>query len=224
MRDVFRRICGASPPGSFNPHGRSSPHGRPRPPPIPAAVFPQGLRFQRASVHPLLGDHARLRPDLPALPRRGPAAPEPDPAQPPPKPDLIDQVADLRPSCSCSPAATRCCATTSSTSSEYSAKQHGLHTSLSPSATPLLLRTDFHALKEAGIQRLSLSLEAPPAKPTTPSAGCRTPSTAPSSPRTRPRGRHPLQINTTIHKGNSRVRGLLRTDAPIPARPCGRCS
>lgn len=35
----------------------------------------------------------------------------------------------------------------------------GLHVGLSPSATPLLLRTDFREVKNAGVQRLSLSLD-----------------------------------------------------------------
>lgn len=35
----------------------------------------------------------------------------------------------------------------------------GLHVGLSPSATPLLLRADFRELKEAGVQRISLSLD-----------------------------------------------------------------
>jgi radical SAM protein len=35
----------------------------------------------------------------------------------------------------------------------------GLHVGLSPSATPRLLRTDFAQLKEAGVQRMSLSLD-----------------------------------------------------------------
>ncbi len=39
------------------------------------------------------------------------------------------------------------------------ASNAGLHVGLSPSATPLLLRTDFSELKEAGVQRLSLSLD-----------------------------------------------------------------
>jgi radical SAM protein len=42
---------------------------------------------------------------------------------------------------------------------DHAAKRRGLHTSLSPAATELLLRTDFHALKQAGIQRISLSLD-----------------------------------------------------------------
>ena len=41
----------------------------------------------------------------------------------------------------------------------YSTKECGIHTSLSPSATPELLRTDLEALKAAGLQRLSLSLD-----------------------------------------------------------------
>lgn len=39
------------------------------------------------------------------------------------------------------------------------ASNAGLHVSLSPSATPRLLRTDFSELKDAGVQRLSLSLD-----------------------------------------------------------------
>lgn len=35
----------------------------------------------------------------------------------------------------------------------------GLHVGLSPSATPLLLRSDFRELKETGVQRISLSLD-----------------------------------------------------------------
>jgi radical SAM protein len=41
----------------------------------------------------------------------------------------------------------------------YSSGVCGIHTSLSPSATPELLRTDLEGLKEAGLQRLSLSLD-----------------------------------------------------------------
>lgn len=39
------------------------------------------------------------------------------------------------------------------------ASEAGLHVSLSPSATPLLLRTDFAAIRAAGVQRMSLSLD-----------------------------------------------------------------
>jgi radical SAM protein len=39
------------------------------------------------------------------------------------------------------------------------ASEAGLHVGLSPSATPRLLRTDFAQLKEAGVQRMSLSLD-----------------------------------------------------------------
>lgn len=39
------------------------------------------------------------------------------------------------------------------------ASSAGLHVGLSPSATPRLLRTDFSELKEAGVQRMSLSLD-----------------------------------------------------------------
>ncbi len=39
------------------------------------------------------------------------------------------------------------------------ASDAGLHVGLSPSATPRLLRTDFTQLKEAGVQRMSLSLD-----------------------------------------------------------------
>ena len=39
------------------------------------------------------------------------------------------------------------------------ASDAGLHVGLSPSATPRLLRTDFAQLKEAGVQRMSLSLD-----------------------------------------------------------------
>lgn len=39
------------------------------------------------------------------------------------------------------------------------ATEAGLHVGLSPSATPLLLRADFHELKRAGVQRISLSLD-----------------------------------------------------------------
>ncbi|MCU0750209.1 MAG: radical SAM protein [Akkermansiaceae bacterium] len=39
------------------------------------------------------------------------------------------------------------------------ASQAGLHVGLSPSATPLLMRMDFTKLREAGVQRMSLSLD-----------------------------------------------------------------
>lgn len=39
------------------------------------------------------------------------------------------------------------------------ASEAGLHVGLSPSATPRLLRSDFRELKEAGVQRMSLSLD-----------------------------------------------------------------
>jgi len=39
------------------------------------------------------------------------------------------------------------------------ATQRGLHTAISPSATPRLLRADFAALRAAGIERMSLSLD-----------------------------------------------------------------
>lgn len=35
----------------------------------------------------------------------------------------------------------------------------GLHVALSPAATARLLHADFHALKEAGVQSMSLSLD-----------------------------------------------------------------
>ena len=85
----------------------------------------------------------------------------------------------------------------------YSAQHHGIHTSLSPSATPLLLRTDFHALREAGVQRLSLSLD----------GACRETHdsfrglsgtfdrTIEAVQRAHDAGVS-IQINTTIHKGN----------------------
>ncbi|MCB1086952.1 MAG: radical SAM protein [Verrucomicrobiae bacterium] len=80
---------------------------------------------------------------------------------------------------------------------------HGIHTSLSPSATPLLLRTDFHELKSAGVQRMSLSLD-----------GANRPShddfrgVSHTFDRTLQavekahQADIPVQINTTIHRGN----------------------
>jgi len=41
------------------------------------------------------------------------------------------------------------------------ASDHGLRVGLSPSATPRLMRTDFHALADAGVKRMSLSLDGP---------------------------------------------------------------
>ena len=85
----------------------------------------------------------------------------------------------------------------------YSAQERGLHTSLSPSATPLLLRTDFAALKAAGIQRLSLSLDG--ATRETHDAFRGLPDTFDRTLAAVARAREagiPLQINTTIHKGN----------------------
>ena len=85
----------------------------------------------------------------------------------------------------------------------YSAQEKGLHTSLSPSATPLLLRTDFHALKEAGIQRLSLSLDGATRETHDNFRGL--PDTFDRTLTAIERAHEagiPLQINTTIHKGN----------------------
>jgi MoaA/NifB/PqqE/SkfB family radical SAM enzyme len=40
-----------------------------------------------------------------------------------------------------------------------SATRRGLRVALSPSATPRLLHSDFHAMRRAGISRMSLSLD-----------------------------------------------------------------
>lgn len=73
--------------------------------------------------------------------------------------DLIDQVAELRPAMFVLTGGDPMLRRDLMDLIHHSAKHHGLHTSLSPSGTPLLLRTDFHAFKAAGIQRLSLSLD-----------------------------------------------------------------
>ena len=41
------------------------------------------------------------------------------------------------------------------------ATERGLHVSLSPSATPRLLNSDFHVLRAAGVRRISLSIDGP---------------------------------------------------------------
>ena len=116
---------------------------------------------------------------------------------------LIDQVAALRPSMFVLTGGDPMLRRDLFTLIEYSAKHHGLHTSLSPSATPLLLRTDFHALKAAGIQRLSLSLDGATRASHDSFRGL--PDTFDRTLEAVQRAHDagiPLQINTTIHKQN----------------------
>ncbi len=85
----------------------------------------------------------------------------------------------------------------------YSSQECGIHTSLSPSATPLLLRADFHALKDAGIQRLSLSLDGATRESHDSFRGV--PGTFTRTLAAADRAHEagiPIQINTTIHRGN----------------------
>lgn len=85
----------------------------------------------------------------------------------------------------------------------YSAQHHGLHTSLSPSATPLLLRTDFNEFRKAGIQRLSLSLDGATRETHDRFRGLSGTfdRTLEAVQRAHDAGVS-IQINTTIHKGN----------------------
>lgn len=85
----------------------------------------------------------------------------------------------------------------------HAAWSHGIHTSLSPSATPALLRTDFHALKSVGIQRMSLSLDGATRETHDGFRGLTGTfdRTFEAVARAHEAGL-PLQINTTLHKGN----------------------
>lgn len=73
--------------------------------------------------------------------------------------DLIDQVAELRPTMFVLTGGDPMLRKDLPVLIEHAAGHHGLHVSLSPAATPLLLRADFAALKASGIQRMSLSLD-----------------------------------------------------------------
>lgn len=73
--------------------------------------------------------------------------------------DLIDQVAELRPTMFVLTGGDPMLRKDLPALIEHAAGHHGLHVSLSPAATPLLLRADFAALKASGIQRMSLSLD-----------------------------------------------------------------
>lgn len=85
----------------------------------------------------------------------------------------------------------------------YSAQHHGIHTSLSPSATPLLLRTDFNEFRMAGIQRLSLSLDGATRETHDTFRGLTgTFDRTLEAVRRAHDAAVSLQINTTIHKGN----------------------
>lgn len=85
----------------------------------------------------------------------------------------------------------------------YAHGERGIHTSLSPSATPLLLRTDFSELKRAGIQRMSLSLDGADRLSHDEFRGVshtfdRTLTAVDMA----QEAGIPVQINTTIHRGN----------------------
>lgn len=83
------------------------------------------------------------------------------------------------------------------------ATEQGLRVSLSPSATPKLLHTDFNALKEAGIHRISLSLDGATAESHDAFRGV--PGTWEWTIRAVRKAREAgleFQINTTITKGN----------------------
>ena len=116
---------------------------------------------------------------------------------------LIDQVAELRPPMFVLTGGDPMMRADLFELIDYSAKHHGLHTSLSPSATPLLLRTDFHALKDAGIQRLSLSLDGATRETHDTFRGLTGTfeRTLEAVQRAHDAG-IPIQVNTTIHRGN----------------------
>ncbi len=85
----------------------------------------------------------------------------------------------------------------------YSAHTRGLRTSLSPSGTARLNRTNFHELKRAGVERLSLSLDG--ATRATHDTFRGVPDTFDRTLRAVEQAHEagiPLQINTTIHRGN----------------------
>jgi AdoMet-dependent heme synthase len=136
---------------------------------------------------------------------RATAQSRPDPAQLDHRESLalIDQVAELRPAMFVLTGGDPMLRGDLADLIRYSAGHHGLHTSLSPSATPLLLRADFAALKAAGIQRLSLSLDGATRETHDGFRGL--PHTFDRTLRAVEMARDagiPLQINTTIHKGN----------------------
>jgi radical SAM protein with 4Fe4S-binding SPASM domain len=85
----------------------------------------------------------------------------------------------------------------------YASESLGIHTSLSPSATELLLRTNFHELKAAGIQRMSLSLDGATRESHDSFRGVKHTfyRTLAAVDRAYEAG-IPVQINTTIHRGN----------------------
>jgi radical SAM protein len=116
---------------------------------------------------------------------------------------LIDQVADLRPLMFVLTGGDPMLRKDLFELIEYSAQHHGLHTSLSPAATGLLLRTDFRALKRAGIQRLSLSLDGATRETHDRFRGLT--GTFERTVRAFELAREaeiPVQVNTTIHKDN----------------------
>lgn len=87
---------------------------------------------------------------------------------------------------------------------EESAKVRSLRTSLSPSATPRLSRTDFSKLKEAGIERLSLSLDGATRESHDRFRGVpHTFDRTIEAVRQAHEAGIPLQINTTLHRGNT---------------------
>ncbi|MBX7211945.1 MAG: radical SAM protein [Verrucomicrobiaceae bacterium] len=83
------------------------------------------------------------------------------------------------------------------------ATDQGLHVSLSPSATPRLVNSDFHELKREGIQRISLSIDGPTREEHDAFRGV--PGTWDWTMRAIEKAREadlPFQINTTITRGN----------------------
>jgi radical SAM protein with 4Fe4S-binding SPASM domain len=87
----------------------------------------------------------------------------------------------------------------------------GLRVALSPSATPRLMRSDFHAIRAAGIERMSLSLDG--ATRETHDAFRRVPGTFDRTLRAMEMAADAgisLQINTTLTKGNLHEFGAFR--------------
>lgn len=116
---------------------------------------------------------------------------------------LLDQVAELRPFMFVLTGGDPMLRSDLFELIRYSAQHHGVHTSLSPSATPLLLNTDFNDFREAGIQRLSLSLDGATRESHDSFRGLSGTfdRTLKAVQRAHDAGVS-VQINTTIHKGN----------------------
>ncbi len=136
---------------------------------------------------------------------RATASPRPDPRQlnHAESLDLIDQVAELAPTMFVLTGGDPMLRKDLPELIAHAAGHHGLHVSLSPSATPLLLRADFPALKAAGIQRMSLSLDGATRETHDGFRGLigTYDRTLEAVEMARAAG-IPLQINTTIHKNN----------------------